>query len=107
MEQSRVRTYIGFCIKSGKIARGVNAIATIKSGVYLLILDKASAKNSVKAALKFKNRFSCPLLICKQGFETEINKEGCKLAAIRDESLAKAILDNFGENYELYTGGRE
>lgn len=107
MALNKVRTYIGFCIKSGKISRGVNAIESIKSGVYLLIMDSSAAKNSVKSAISLKNKFSCPLIVCKSGFETDVNYIGCRLAAIRDEGLAKAILDNLGENYELYSGGME
>ena len=69
MAQSKVRSYIGFCIKSGKITLGSNAIATLKGGVYLLILDGKAAKNSLRYALKFKNKFACPLLVCTDGFE--------------------------------------
>ena len=48
LAQSKVRSYIGFCIKSGKITLGSNAIATLKGGVYLLILDGKAAKNSLR-----------------------------------------------------------
>ena len=96
MSKSRIETFIGFCIKSRKIALG---------GVHLLIMDGGAANNSKRLALKFKNRFDCPLLICKSGFDVAVNKPDCKLAAIRDESLAKAILDSQEENYELYCGG--
>ena len=107
MAQSKVRTYIGFCIKSGKITLGSNAIATLKGGVYLLILDGKAAKNSLRYALKFKNKFACPLLICNDNFEEAVNRTMCRLAAIRDKSLAEAILNSGDADYELYTGGGE
>ena len=105
MANSKIETYIGFCIKSGKISLGSGAIDTLKGGVKLLILDGTAAKNSQRLALKFKNRFNCPLIICKSGFERVVNREGAKLAAIRDEELSKAILQNLDDNYELYAGG--
>ncbi len=105
MAQSKVRTYIGFCIKARKITLGSNAIATLRGGVYLLILDSAAAKNSLRYALKYRRKFSCPLLVCKENFEEVVNKQNCKLAAIRDASLAEAILNSGDINYELYTGG--
>jgi hypothetical protein len=105
--QSKVKTYIGFCLKARKITLGSNAIATLKGNVYLLVLDGTAAKNSIRYALKFKNKFNCPLLVCKQGFEDVVNKPNCKLVAIRDESLAKAILASGDDGYELYIGGRE
>lgn len=107
MEQSKVRTYVGFCIRAGKISLGANAIATLKGGVYLLILDGGAAKNSVRLALKFKRRFACPLLICKHGFSDLVNRPECRIAAIRDKSLAEAILNGGDSGYELYTGGGE
>ncbi len=71
----------------------------------MIILDGTAAKNSQRLALKFKNRFSCPLVICKTGFEDAVNKGGAKIAAILNKELAKAILNNLDDNYELYVGG--
>lgn len=105
MANGKIETYIGFCIRARKITLGSGAISCIKDGVYLLLMDGASAKNSQRLALKFKNRFSCPLVVCKSGFEKAVNKEGCKLAAVRDKELSKAILENLDGNYELYSGG--
>lgn len=105
MANGKIETYIGFCIKSGKITLGSGAISTLKGGVKLLIMDGGAAKNTQKLAIKYKNAFSCPLVVCKSGFERAVNKEGCKLAAIRDGELSKAILSNLDGNYELYFGG--
>ena len=102
MAKSKIETYIGFCIKSRKIALGSGAISVLKGGVYLIILDGTAAKNSKRLALKFKNRFSCPLLICKSGFDEIVNKPFCKLAAICDKNLAQAIKDCEESNFELY-----
>ncbi len=103
---SKIDTYIGFCIKSGKLVRGSGAIDTMRrSDVKLLIMDGTCAKNSRRLALKFCNRFGCPLLICEKGFERIVNRENCRLAAVKDEQLAKAMLACSEENYRLYTGG--
>lgn len=107
MIPSKVNSYIGFCIKAGKITLGSSAIGTLKGGVYLLISDGKSAKNSIRYALKYKNKFKCPLLICKNNFEEIVNKPLCRLAAIRDENLAEAILKSCDSGYELYTEGGE
>ena len=105
MANGKIETYIGFCIKSRKIALGSGAIDILKNGVFLILTDGTSAKNTKKLALKFKNRFSCPLVVCKSGFEKAVNKQGCKIAAIRDNELSKAILQTLDGNYELYSGG--
>lgn len=88
MAQSKVRSYIGFCIKARKITLGANAIGTLSSGVYLLILDKNAAKNSLRFALKYKRKFDCPLILCNEKLEDVVCKKECKLAAIRDRNLA-------------------
>lgn len=105
MAKSKIETYLGFCVKSREISIGSGAISTLRGGVRLLVLDGTSAKNSWRLALKFKNRFSCPLIICKSGFEQAVNKGGAKIAAILNKELAKAILNNLDDNYELYVGG--
>ena len=105
MGQSRIETFIGFSIKAGKISLGSGAIDTLKGGVFLLIVSADAAKNTQKLAIKYKNRFHCPLLICKSEFERIVNKPDCKLAAIRDRQLAKAIIDSTDQNFELYAGG--
>ncbi len=102
----KIDTYIGFCIRCGKLTRGSGAIDTLKKqDVKLLIMDGTCAKNSRRLALKFSSRFGCPLIICQEGFERVVNREGCRLAAVRDESLEKAILNCSEDNYRLYTGG--
>lgn len=107
MVQSKVRTFVGFCFKARKITLGSNAIATLKGGVYLLILDGKAAKNSLRYAVKFKNKFGCPILICNDDFEQLVGKPLCRLAAIRDKNLADAILNSGDSGYRLYTGGGE
>lgn len=101
MAKGKIETYIGFCIRAGKITLGSGAIATLRGGVYLIILDGNAAKNSKRLALKFKNRFACPLVTCGAGFAEAVNKQDCRIAAIRDKELAKAILSNLNENYVL------
>lgn len=105
MGRSRIETFIGFCVKSGKITLGSGAVDMLKEKVYLILVSADAAKNTQKLAVKFKHRFRCPLLICKSEFETVVNKAGCKIAAIRDKGLARAILESTDNNYELYAGG--
>lgn len=105
MVKGKVETYIGFCIKARKIALGSGSIDVVKKGVYLVMVCSSASDNTLKLAIKYKNRFSCPLVICKTLLEDVVHKPNCKVAAIRDESLAHAILENLGDEYELYADG--
>ncbi len=100
----KVETYLGFCLKSRKIALGAGTVDLLKNGVYLLIVCSTASENTKKLAFKFKNRFSCPLIICKIGLENVVHKSGCKIAAVRDANLAHAICDNLNDDYELCDG---
>lgn len=105
MANGKIESYIGFAIRARKIRLGSGAISTLRGGVDLLILDGTAAKNSQRLALKFKNRFGCPLVVCESGFDKIVNKPECKIAAICDKSLSGAILDNLDGNFRLYLSG--
>lgn len=99
----KVKTYIGFCLRARKIVLGSGSIDLLKKGVYLVLVCSTASENTLKLAVKFKNRFKCPLIVCNVGLENVVNRAGCKVAAIRDAQLAKAICDNVCEDYELFT----
>ena len=105
MAKNKVETFIGFCVKARKISLGAGAIDVLRHGVYLIIVCSSGSENCFKLALKYKKKFNCPLMICRCGLETAVNKPGCKLAAVRDEGLANAIVANACEEYEIYAGG--
>ncbi len=91
MERSKTASYLGFARRAGKLTLGVNGAGTLKKGVYLLVADESVQKNSRKEIEKLQNKFSCPLLFVS-GLGEMVGKAGCKLAAVRDEGFAKAIL---------------
>ena len=93
---NKIESYIGFALRAGKVTLGVNAIQTVKRGVYCLLLDMSTAKNSRKEIEKTRVRFACPLVEV-ENLGALVNKEGCKAAAIKDISLAGAIVREAGE----------
>ena len=48
MENNKIETYLGFCIRSGKIIFGTEMISRQKKGVKLLISDGGMGTNSFK-----------------------------------------------------------
>ena len=44
-------------------------------------------------------------MICKIPLEQLTGKENCKMAAITDVNLAKAVLDNQDGNFSVSSGG--
>lgn len=91
MNGNKIEAYLGFALRAGKVSIGLNSIETLKKGVCCLLLDGAAAKNSQKEARKLRARFSCPLLVVED-LGVLAKREGCKVIAIKDASLADAIL---------------
>ena len=87
----KTAAYLGFARRAGNLTLGVHAAGTLRGGVYLLVADETVAKNNRKEIEKLQRKFSCPLIFVS-GLEDITGKEACKLAAVREEHLAGAIL---------------
>ena len=106
MPKSKAESYIGFCRKAGKLTCGFNAVESLRKDVYLLLLCDTATENGKKSAEKLHNRFGCEMLIaCGKTLGEMTGKPGCKLAAVREQNLAKAILSVEDENFRKYSGG--
>ena len=108
MDKSKIETYLGFCIRSRKIIFGAETIEKQKKGVFLLVIDGAIGKNSLKSILKAKETLDCPLYCTNEGVLAEwIHRPAVKAVAITDKNLASAMLKAAdGEpSFKLYSGG--
>lgn len=98
MEISKIKTYIGFAIKSRKIKFGVDDIIKLKNAEIILVSDSLG-----ESALKKLNAYSL-----KKGVQVEVlnsadffelmQNENIKAAAILDKNLAVAIKKNLTSN---------
>lgn len=106
MPKSKADVYIGFCIRAGKLTCGFNAVETLKKDVFLLLLCDTATENGKKSAEKLRRRFGCEmLLVSGRELGEVVHRPGCKLAAVREQNLAKAILSVEDENFRKYSGG--
>ncbi|MBS1305437.1 MAG: hypothetical protein ACLR3U_01020 [Christensenellaceae bacterium] len=108
MQNDKISTYLGFCIRSGKIVFGVDRAEALKKGVHLLIADSTLSENSMKVLVKLKEKFSCPLLVTEGVSLSELlHRPAVKAAAVKDKNLASAILTASASDaqYKLYSGG--
>ena len=108
MAIEKIQTYIGFCIRSGKIIFGTEMISRQKKGVKLLLSDGGMGANSFKIMAKAKETLSCPLLITEAGaLGVLTHRPSVKAVAIKDEHLAAAILKETADDpqFKLYSGG--
>lgn len=100
---NKLKSYLGFAIKSRSIVFGIENIAKAKQIKLVLISNKLtqSGKNKIlnlceKKNLKYIN-------IDEELFDEIIQKAGIKIVAITDKNLSDAIikeLNYFGGNFE-------
>lgn len=92
----KIKTYLGFARRAGKLALGVNAVEAARGKVYLLVADKNASPNTKKKIASLEKRLSCPLIEVED-LEELTGKALCKLAAVGEENLARAILRDIKE----------
>ena len=86
----KIATYLGFCKRAGKLTLGVNAAASVRGRVYLLVADRSASPNTQKEIARLAARFGCAV-VWLDALGEMVHKEGCKLAAVRIPALAAAI----------------
>ena len=106
MQKSKIITFIGFSIKARKVKFGVNAVKTLKGNVPLLIICHTASKNTVDECVGIAKKMSAKLIVsCAYPLEEVVSKPNCKLIAVTDVNLAKAVLDNLDSCFTEYSGG--
>lgn len=90
MDRNKLRAYLNFARRAGKLTLGVHAAESLRK-CCLLIADEAVAPNNRKEIEKLQRKFSCPLLFV-ENLEELCGKANLRLAALREEHLAGAIL---------------
>lgn len=99
---AKLASYFGFCVRSGKIAYGVDEIEKQKKSVFLIVIDGELGASSTRAVLKAKEKFSCPMLVAEAGALGELlHKPAVKAVAIKEKHLAEAILAALEEEPKL------
>ena len=106
---NKISSYLGFCIRAGKIVFGVDRIETLKKA-YLLLTDEELKENSFKIMLKASEKFSVRLIVTEEKLLGELlHRPQVKAVAITDEQLALAIIKAMESKpqFKLYSGGQD
>ncbi|MEG1535699.1 MAG: hypothetical protein RR416_01870 [Clostridia bacterium] len=96
LKRNKVNSYIGFAVKSNCAIFGLDMLLTSRKPPYIILIDKALGKNSLKQINLYKERHSTVEII-----ETEENflnnllkRENVKILSIIELNLATAIKNN-------------
>lgn len=108
--KSKVETYLGFCVRSRKIAFGAEEAEQQKKDVFLLLFDETLGKSSRKCIDRAKEKFGCMAFVCETGALGELlHRPAVKAVAIKDKNLAMAIVSatQSESQFKLYSGGTD
>ena len=91
---TKIKTYVGFAIKSRKIKFGVDDILKLKNAK-LIIISEALAESGMKKLEGFAEKKSIELVkFSENDFLEIIQNISIKAIAILDENMAEAIKKN-------------
>jgi len=93
---NRMLNMLGLCMRAGKIISGEKAcVQAVRMGsACVVIMDKAAAKNAVKAVTDACTFYEVPLIYAPEDeLGYAIGKPGRMVAAITDPSFADRILE--------------
>ena len=89
----KIRTYLGFSLRAGKVIFGVDDIETYKKKIHLLLVDDGLGENSKKKIYKANEQLKAPLYIVEAGLLGNLlHREQVKAIGVKDFSLAQAII---------------
>lgn len=91
-----IASYLGFAVKSAKIIYGIDNLTARKKRVYALVLCPTAAANLRESAERYSQRTGVPLITTKQPLEDLVFKSNCKLVALLDANMAKAVIETAG-----------
>ncbi len=89
----KIESYLGFCIKAGKAALGLDRAEALRRPAALLMADKELSEGSLKRAARLAEKFDCPLILCEgASLGQMIHRPACKFLAVSEKHLAAAIV---------------
>lgn len=95
--REKIKTYLGFARRAGKLTLGVAAVGTLKRDVFLLIADESASPNTKKEIERLRKKFGCPFVETSR-LEELADKAEVKLVAVREEHLAAAAAAEFAKS---------
>lgn len=92
---SKIKTYIGFSVKSGKIIYGADTLIETKKRVKLIIVCKTLAKSTCEKVQEYASSKGIQVLSFDECLlEDIVNKKNCKVIGLLNKNLAQAIIDS-------------
>lgn len=97
IERNKIRSYIGFAIKSGSVVYGADMITLCRKSPHLIIISHSINRTSDKNIREYADKRSVKTITLEDDIMKDIiTRTNCKAIAITDKNLARAVIENFG-----------
>ena len=91
---SKIDSYIGFSIKSGKALFGLEMLKKSKKKPYLILIDNALGANSLKQVTFFSEKNNVMIITLPENHLNEsLKRNNIKILSLLDENLCSAIMN--------------
>ena len=94
MQINKIRSYVGFAIRSGKALFGVDNIVGARRDPFLVLYDDRLKENSTKKLLRRCENFK----VIRLALQEILPGRNCLAIGICDKNLAQAIINEVEEN---------
>lgn len=92
----KLRSYLGFARRAGKLTLGVTAVEAERRKIFLLVADADASPNTKKVIGQIRARCACPYAEVED-LSALVGKP-VKLAAVREEHLAAAAAEEIAKS---------
>ncbi len=93
--QRKIKSYVGFAIKSGNVVYGADVVVRSKKKAYIVLLTDTINRTARSRINSFVERSGVKLAVIKDSdMEDYVNKTNCKCIAVTDKNLAEAIINS-------------
>ena len=89
-------SYLGFAVRSGKIIYGIDNIELNRKRKYVIVLGNDASENLHEKASRYSEKFNVPMVCLNESLSEMINKPNCKIVALLDANMAKAVIQSVG-----------
>ena len=96
MQDQKIKTYIGFAIRSNSIVFGADTVVNARKKIYLVAVADDINETAYKRTVKKCEKESIILLRFEKGKISELtHRENCKCIGILDKNLSDAIYNGY------------
>lgn len=92
---NKIISYLGFANKANKMIVGQSAIKRTLKQLHLIMVCQTASENLKNLANNVATKHGCACIQCQQELDSLTHLENIKILALTDESLSKAIINEY------------